>query len=71
MKPTHYKVDIIDGTNSQEKVVGKIIEMQKYIVTAEKGIFKRGKLWKKGATIELDKVTGNNFVNNKELKVKK
>lgn len=34
---------------------------KKYRVTAEDGIFKRGKLWTKGEEIELDPATADRF----------
>jgi hypothetical protein len=64
------ELDIHEGTSTEDIIAPKTAEivLQKYQVTVESGIFKRGKLWKNGSIIELDKVTGQRFVNNKELK---
>jgi len=64
------ELDIHDGSVTEDSANQRTaeVDLQKYEVIAENGIFKRGKLWKKGAKIELDKLTGQRFVDNKELK---
>jgi hypothetical protein len=65
-----HELIISDGSHTKDDINERTaeIELCKYEVTVEGGIFKRGKLWKKGATIELDKNTGQRFVDNKELR---
>lgn len=64
------ELEIHDGSITEDTANERTaaVDLQKYQVVAENGIFKRGKLWKKGAIIELDKSTGQRFVDNKELR---
>lgn len=43
-------------------------ETKTYEVTAEEGIFKRGRLWFKGDIIDLDPITASRFIEANELK---
>ena len=49
------EVKIDKATNPYE------VERKPYVVAAESGIFKNGKLYAKGETIELDAKTAKNF----------
>lgn len=66
------KIDLVihDGSATEDTTNERTatVDLQRYQVIVDGGIFKRGKLWKKGAIIELDKQTGQRFVDNKELK---
>jgi hypothetical protein len=67
---TKHELIISDGSHTEDTANERTaqLDLQKYEVIVDCGIFKRGKLWKKGATIELDKDTGQRFVDNKELR---
>lgn len=72
-KGTLYKVHIMEET---PKVVDKVappvkIETKEYIVTAETGIFKQGKAYKKGDTVVLVKAAGEHLIKVGEVKEKK
>ena len=66
---TNIQLDIHDGSDTQDTLNQRnvTVDLRLYKVIAEGGIFKRGKLWKQGETIDLDEQTGARFVKNNEL----
>lgn len=44
--------------------------LKKYVVTAENGIFKRGKLHKKGDLVDLEEKTAQGFIKLNQVKAK-
>lgn len=57
----------IDTINTEDNAETNILESsqparQKYTVTSEAGLFKNGKHYKEGDTVELDAKTAQNFI---------
>lgn len=61
---TTHKIEVHDGTETADAITlpEALISRVKYVVTAEAGIFKNGKLYACGETIELQPKTAANFI---------
>lgn len=58
---TDHKLNVEDSAGANAEIVGSA-EFKEYIVKSEAGIFKNGKQYKEGETIELEVKTGERFV---------
>lgn len=66
-----HEIEVNDGAKTVDALGSEDVASgvtRTYVVTAEPGIFKRGRLWGTGETIDLDPATGQRFVELGELK---
>lgn len=61
---TTHQLSIHDGSTTVDAITlpEALVSRVKYVVTAEAGIFKNGKLYARGETIELQPKTAANFI---------
>lgn len=60
----------MDNLKFNLKKVDKAPVLKKYVVTSENGIFKRGKLYKKGDLVDLEDKTAQGFIKYNQVKAK-
>lgn len=66
-----HKINVSDKIQPQSELISEPApERKTYVVTAEDGLFKSGKKYKKGDEIELDELTAKNFKELGEVKSK-
>lgn len=67
-----HKLKINEGVTSSDQAGSDLSQPRfTYVVTAEDGLFKNGKQYKKGQTIELTEATAKNFVDLGEVEEQK
>ena len=68
-----HEIEVHEGAAVADQASGDVatVDLVSYVVTAEAGLFKHGRLYKKGSRIDLPRSTGETFAAAGEVKESK